>query len=131
MGSLPPLVVKIGRRNRCQSITREAWFYEEMECLQGIAIARCYGCFEMELGKGQRVAPLVDHPTYDESYDHIPEFDEYPYKATKDAGISPHPFAHKLIFARNRLFVLILERLGDPLSLGTRISQADQSVECR
>ncbi|EKM53010.1 uncharacterized protein PHACADRAFT_30122 [Phanerochaete carnosa HHB-10118-sp] len=31
---IPPLVVKAARINRVISLVREAWFYDEMECLQ-------------------------------------------------------------------------------------------------
>lgn len=119
-GYLPPLVVKIARQNRCMSIVREAWFYEEMECLQGASIARCYGCFELRLEKGWRVGPWEnpEHRLYDTGYDSIPEFARYPPLATMEAGIEPHPLLTELIMARNRVFVLVLERLGDELSVG-------------
>ncbi|KAJ3894208.1 hypothetical protein GG344DRAFT_41646, partial [Lentinula edodes] len=38
----PELVFKFARLHRCADLHREAWFYEEMECLQGVAIPRCY-----------------------------------------------------------------------------------------
>jgi hypothetical protein len=34
---------------------REAWFYEEMEYLQGVAIARCYGFFTLEIDPNSEV----------------------------------------------------------------------------
>ena len=51
-GHLPPLVLKIGRSNRRAEISYEAWFYDELECLQGVVLPRSYGWFEAELSKG-------------------------------------------------------------------------------
>ncbi|KZV85873.1 hypothetical protein EXIGLDRAFT_775141 [Exidia glandulosa HHB12029] len=44
----PPLVVKVVRPGRCMSLAREAWFYDHLECLQGVVLPRCYGWFELE-----------------------------------------------------------------------------------
>ncbi|KAF8497718.1 hypothetical protein BU17DRAFT_103171 [Hysterangium stoloniferum] len=46
---IPPLVIKVSDRYRSAKLAREAWFYEEMEHLQGVSIARCYGFFQVEL----------------------------------------------------------------------------------
>ncbi|CAL1698791.1 unnamed protein product [Somion occarium] len=43
---LPDLVVKISRRQDSKKLTREAYYYQEMECLQGVAVARYYGLYE-------------------------------------------------------------------------------------
>ncbi|CAL1698792.1 unnamed protein product [Somion occarium] len=43
---LPELVLKISRRQDSKKLAREAYYYQEMECLQGVAIARCYGVYE-------------------------------------------------------------------------------------
>ena len=53
LGHLPPLVLKVGRFERRAEIAREAWFYDEMECMQGVIVPRCYGWFEAELTEGQ------------------------------------------------------------------------------
>lgn len=113
-------MAKIGRQKRCQSIAREAWFYDEMKCLQGALIARCYGCFELKLEKGCRVNPW-EHPQHtpsDMSPDKVPEFAMYPEDALDEAGILPHPLLTELLMARDRVFVLILEKLGNELSGG-------------
>ena len=52
-GHLPPLVLKAGCFKRRAEIAREAWFYDEMECLQGVVVPRCYGWFETELTERQ------------------------------------------------------------------------------
>ncbi|EPQ50832.1 hypothetical protein GLOTRDRAFT_133575 [Gloeophyllum trabeum ATCC 11539] len=47
---VPPLVVKVTSRDRCDELAKEAWVYEELdECLQGVSIPRCYGRFLAEL----------------------------------------------------------------------------------
>ncbi|KAF8530584.1 hypothetical protein BU17DRAFT_79418 [Hysterangium stoloniferum] len=46
---IPPLVIKVSDRYRSAKLAREAWFYEEMEHLQGVSIGRCYGFFQVEL----------------------------------------------------------------------------------
>ncbi|KAF9505056.1 hypothetical protein BS47DRAFT_581164 [Hydnum rufescens UP504] len=53
---LPPLVLKVARSKRRAEIGREAWFYDELECLQGVVLPRCYGWFEAELAEGQSFA---------------------------------------------------------------------------
>ncbi|KAK7692296.1 hypothetical protein QCA50_003921 [Cerrena zonata] len=43
--AMPPLVVKISRYSKAKSVAREAYYYEEMECLQGCVIPRYYGLY--------------------------------------------------------------------------------------
>ncbi|ETW82912.1 hypothetical protein HETIRDRAFT_450635 [Heterobasidion irregulare TC 32-1] len=45
----PQLVLKMGRQQRCANPARSAWFYEDMECLQGVAVLRCYGLFSAKI----------------------------------------------------------------------------------
>ncbi|EPQ52941.1 hypothetical protein GLOTRDRAFT_95006 [Gloeophyllum trabeum ATCC 11539] len=47
--AVPPLVVKVANRDFCDKLSKEAWMYEEMEALQGVAIPRCYGYFLSEI----------------------------------------------------------------------------------
>lgn len=45
----PPLVAKIGRQHFNKWLLREAWFYEEMQSLQGVVIPRCYGLYSARI----------------------------------------------------------------------------------
>ncbi|KAF8516611.1 hypothetical protein JB92DRAFT_2909592 [Gautieria morchelliformis] len=53
--TLPSLVIKVAARRRSDDLAREAWFYEEMEDIQGVAIARCYGFFTAEIEQNSEV----------------------------------------------------------------------------
>ncbi|KAF8461156.1 hypothetical protein JB92DRAFT_3072774 [Gautieria morchelliformis] len=53
--ALPSLVIKVAARRRSDDLAREAWFYEEMEDIQGVAIARCYGFFTAEIEQNSEV----------------------------------------------------------------------------
>lgn len=120
-GYLPPLVIKLGHSNRCMSMAREAWFYREMECLQGIAIARCYGTFDLELPRDMLVEPWqqsINWTDYDNDYEELPDFEDYPLEALDDKEVDPHPMLKKLIPLRNRLCITVLERLGPALEPG-------------
>ncbi|KAI0051292.1 hypothetical protein FA95DRAFT_1602767 [Auriscalpium vulgare] len=52
---MPELVLKVARRARRPFLAHEAWFYEEMESLQGVTVPRCYGYFHGELQSGLSV----------------------------------------------------------------------------
>lgn len=129
-GYLPPLVVKIGRRNRCQSIVREAWFYEEMECLQGVAIARFYGCFELKLGPSKRVEPWED-PEYEldtSEPDFVWDFAQYSEEDVEECGIAPHPLLSELVEENEAVYITVLERLGSELGYNEKHSDDIQSA---
>ncbi|KAK7691970.1 hypothetical protein QCA50_005375 [Cerrena zonata] len=44
--SIPPLVVKIAKPKMDEDLVKEASIYSEMLCLQGSAVAGCYGLFQ-------------------------------------------------------------------------------------
>lgn len=45
---LPPLVIKIARPLRRGRLELEKFWYDHLESLQGVVLARCYGWFEAE-----------------------------------------------------------------------------------
>ncbi|KAF8482319.1 hypothetical protein JB92DRAFT_3035530 [Gautieria morchelliformis] len=54
VGSVYPLRIEdtnqyVAARRRSDDLARKAWFYEELEDIQGVAIARCYGFFTPEI----------------------------------------------------------------------------------
>ncbi|RDB20631.1 hypothetical protein Hypma_012256 [Hypsizygus marmoreus] len=55
--SVMPFVVKIAARKRNKNLFREAWFYDELQSLQGSTIPRCYGYFEAKLPEGCTFLP--------------------------------------------------------------------------
>lgn len=121
----PPLVVKIARLNRVTSLMREAWFYDEMECLQGASIPRCYGYFEMELHEDSTKAAL----------EHLAM--KYPSSDSRDINFvleremmrGPlHPLLDDRSRRKDVVAVLVLEKLGLPLPLGQSVPQETQSV---
>ncbi|KAF8520583.1 hypothetical protein BU17DRAFT_46465, partial [Hysterangium stoloniferum] len=52
---IPDLVIKVSHRYQSNNLCREAWFYEEMEHLQGIIVARYYGIFQVVLDEQYEV----------------------------------------------------------------------------
>jgi hypothetical protein len=46
--SLPPIVVKVCYGERGRQLLLEASAYDEMECIQGVVVPRCFGYFEVE-----------------------------------------------------------------------------------
>lgn len=117
---VPPLVVKIARLNRVTSLMREAWFYDEMECLQGASIARCYGYFEMELRDNSAKTTLQRLASKYPSSD----FRDMNPVLQRDTILGPlHPLLDERSRQRDVLAILILERLGLPLPLGQPVLQ--------
>ena len=81
--------MKIARLNRVTCLMREDWFYDEMECLQGSSILRCYGYFEMEQLDEPAQSALRklarEYPSEDDDRDINPALE-------KDKSIGPlHP----------------------------------------
>ncbi|KAJ4492238.1 hypothetical protein C8J55DRAFT_503363 [Lentinula edodes] len=107
----PELVFKFARLHRCADLHREAWFYEEMECLQGVAIPRCYGLFEAEIPSGCELL-LPENQTLVNNPD------------SRDAQVDQvvHPLITELRSTRNKLCILVEERLGGRLPIGSPFS---------
>ncbi|KAA1470253.1 hypothetical protein DENSPDRAFT_928732 [Dentipellis sp. KUC8613] len=114
---IPPLVVKIARPNRTASLAREAWFYEDMECLQGVAVARCYGWFEAELPRNS--------PAHAWKAKHVPREDEeldVGGLENERSNGAPHGMLEDRCWRPNHLSILLMERLGE------RIPPLDQPM---
>ncbi|KAF8530536.1 hypothetical protein BU17DRAFT_36288 [Hysterangium stoloniferum] len=108
---IPPLVIKVSDRYRSAKLAREAWFYEEMEHLQGVSIGRCYGFFQVELTEECEVPNWQDQST------------------RRAAFFTPDPAAHLTFVRKHHLIsVLVLEQLGDHLPVGVTLEGIEQDV---
>ncbi|KAI0060221.1 hypothetical protein BV25DRAFT_1901142 [Artomyces pyxidatus] len=119
--SVPRLVVKIARPNRLAALAREAWFYDEMECLQGSTIARCYGWFEMQLSLDQTVPAWKAHPAEDTTEE------DYALENDKIYG-TVHPDQLARTARRDVISVLLLEQLGPRMPLGPLPDSAKNDI---
>ena len=94
-----PLVVKVGGKDTSLStdLAREAWNYEEMECIQGVAIPRCYGIFQAKVSEDvMQVKPWFEK-------------------------------GHTETMVQNALIsVLVLERVGGHLAIPKKLSDEDK-----
>lgn len=63
---LPPIVAKISKNFQYYKLPREAFIYEELAPVHGIAVARYYGCFEIIIPPGISFPPwqLEDEEPY-------------------------------------------------------------------
>ena len=101
---LPPLVLKVSRPWKADGLCREAFYYEEMECLQGSVIPRYYGVYEA---------------TIPEDCDFLiwtPELKREELKRQKKIKKTGRPYP--ALPRPTLVSVLLLERVGDLLPLG-------------
>lgn len=77
--NLPPLVAKIGRQHYNKWLLREAYFYEEMKSLQGVAVPWCYGLYRARIpvASGQGFIPWLIGWGLRVFPHHDPGLDEY------------------------------------------------------
>lgn len=95
---LPGLVIKVADQARLEDLANEASMYDEMECLQGVAIPLCYGWLEADIDRRWQI----------------------PSTSTDNTKL----FGSN--FRSNRLSILLLERVGELVPLGDRL--LDRSV---
>lgn len=118
---VPPLVCKFAARDRNKCISREAWFYDEMQTIQGLAIPHCFGLFEAILPENTDKdfipwdTASKDHYNLDRTPDPYLKNPEKLYKDFYLGGFIETP-ANRTILTRledpNRVVVILLERLG-------------------
>lgn len=105
---LPPLVLKISNPwKAADSLCREAFCYEEMECLQGSVVPRYYGVYE---------ATIPDDCDFVLWRGYFKKEEAKRQKKIKKTGC-PYPPAPRPTLVR----VLLLERVGDLIPLCTRL----------
>lgn len=121
---IPPLVCKFAAPDRNTCVAREAWFYDEMQTIQGMAIPRCFGLFEAEIPKGFEFIPHTVETYYE---DRTPEerAAELLYERTGVGSFQDTPRNWEIrrrIKEPQRVVLLLLERLGGQfLPLYTKI----------
>ncbi|KAK7692417.1 hypothetical protein QCA50_004042 [Cerrena zonata] len=104
--AIPPLVVKVSRRYKADNLAREAYYYEEMERLQGSIVPRYYGLYEAEISPECDFTPWSKDKLRCDHGCHHPRDD--PSNTQRNPKCCPSPSA---------LNVLIMERMGGQLSL--------------
>ena len=121
---LPPLVAKIARPHRVSWAAREAWFYDEMECLQGSVVPYCFGYFERDMG--------YDMNTEGGSQHYVKAFQNYPPKGRTGSdeevlhmlSDGTHPMLEDRVRRRDILAITVMERLGDMLPWGVKVDDS-------
>lgn len=111
--AFPPLVAKISRAGMAEDLQHEAFYFDEMECIQGVVVPRYYGTFKGKLPRGSSfLRPagrsmerrLLATPPYD--------FAHKGYINTSETDV-PLP-----VFDFSSVTISVMERLGDHLPLG-------------
>ena len=103
-------VLKFASRNRNKNLLREAWFYDELQSLQGATVPRCYGYFHAILPANWTVIPWQDPG----SEDNDAELTDEAFKPLGEFNMSYRPVSAR--FERGQsLGLLLLERLGEPV----------------
>ncbi|KAI0314532.1 hypothetical protein OF83DRAFT_1174655 [Amylostereum chailletii] len=108
---IPPLVVKVAFKHRVASLAREAWFYDELESLQGPVVPRCYGWFEMDLRTSPKEAPYTVIGW--------PKSTMFGTDPCIERELSHERVPHAMLVERDSrrdiLSILVLEKLGNTL----------------
>ncbi|EJD50958.1 hypothetical protein AURDEDRAFT_160101 [Auricularia subglabra TFB-10046 SS5] len=111
--SFPPLAVKIAKSYRAMEVVRESWAYDELECLQGVAVPRYYGLFTLTLPDSQRPKTWIQQ--YERDVKHAPsippELSGKPYSSRLRNSI--HPELRRYADVDNVLVLLLIERMEE------------------
>ncbi|KIJ50425.1 hypothetical protein M422DRAFT_777137 [Sphaerobolus stellatus SS14] len=107
---IPPLVIKVSNYKRSANMAEEAWYYEELEQLQGISIPRCYGFFQAQLKDGCNVLTWkID------SGDHSDSGEDDSTSSNSGEQVERELYH---VDDGSTISVLLLERLGGPMPVG-------------
>ena len=109
---LPPLVVKVSRKDKASALLPEAQNYVDMQIMQGVVIPRCYGVFTAAIPTGCHFSPWQEDGIDDNNS--TPE-DIIQRNLLKDA------------LPRDTISILVLERVGGYIPV-KKYSEADQCV---
>ena len=134
--AIPPLVVKISRAGHCNDLRHEAFYYEEMESIQGVIVPRYYCLFETwYTSPGCFVSVTDDQVAYDLLQNDSPDdrdsdssfdsdsSDEYDEDSLLELDTSSHTIQqlYKENFVNSScppVCIIVMERLGDKLPIG-------------
>ena len=94
---VPPAVMKVAKYSKGRNVSEEAGMYQDLACLQGSVIPRCYGYFFTIIDRTQLSILPWDGANCK-------------YPRVFDRHDPPHPTAP--------LGIMLLERLGDPIPTG-------------
>lgn len=101
--------IKFAGCNRNKNLLREAWFYDELQSLQGASVPRCYGYFHAILPAKWTIVPWQDHGN--EIND--AELTDESFKLLGEFNMSYRPVLAR--FERGQcLGLMLLECLGEP-----------------
>lgn len=120
--------MKIARRHRVPWLARDAWFYDEMEYLQGSVLPYCYGWFEMELGR------LVDNPGSSQYFVKALDDHSVDIRRGEDVGLDffegqeMHPMLAERASRNDIISILILEHVGGMMPLGRPVTEDTEYV---
>jgi hypothetical protein len=123
--AVPPLVVKITVGDRVRSLLHEAAVYEEMESLQGLVVAHCYGYFELERqGDNAHALSRVVEALQEQTARRLEAARRREEESNSDSGEWKETSLGHVAAAYDRdrdltqvLAVLVLERLGPSIPL--------------
>lgn len=123
--AIPPLVAKISRPGQHTRVQHEAYYYEEMECIQGVVIPRCYGFFTGDVPVDFSLVPPIENSSRDSTRDDAApnegtSNDERDQRSDESSprdqrSYEPSPGG------RIPVSMLLLERLGDRLPVGKKL----------
>lgn len=118
----PPLAANFSVKNRSKFILREAWFYEELQSLQGSVVPWCFGLYAAHIPEGYTFTPWEDDKR---SRRTIPEDDEIVIR--KCGRFKEEHLEFVKGFEQDRVVLaLVLEKLGSPF---LPISGDDEEME--
>lgn len=108
----PPLVAKFSVETRSMFLLREAWFYEELQSLQGSVVPWCFGLYAARIPDGHTFIPWAD----DEKERETSSEDSHEEGVIRRCGrFKDEHLEFVKSFEHDRVvLVLILERLGGP-----------------
>lgn len=117
---IPPLICKIAPQRRNKPIAREAWFYEEMQTLQGLVIPYCFGFFVARIPDRMELLPRVEDikfHTRERKDDSMPAMEGYYEELGIGAFVENQVNRELLTRLEDSMCVavLLLERLGPPV----------------